>query len=95
MPFLGMPIAPFQKSKLPRFSFTHNVFRVDGNLILSVATLSTGNLPHFLYYEARNDYTNILETLLLCNCVRAIGKLIRRQLTCVIGAFTENTLIGT
>ena len=53
---------------------------------------------HFLPqddYAARNDYTNNSETILLCNrCVCVIGKLIPRQLMCVIGAFTENTFIG-
>ena len=45
------------------------------------------------YYAARNDYTNNSETILLCNrCVCVIGKLIPRQLMCVIGAFTESAL---
>ena len=60
----------------------------------SVVRLSAGKVhdESGAYYEARNDYTNNSETILLCNNVRVIGKLIPRQLVCVIGTFTESTL---
>ena len=43
-----------------------------------------------VYSEARNDYTNNSETILLRNrCVCVIGKLIPRECFCVIGVYRK------
>ena len=39
------------------------------------------------YYEARNDYTNNLETILLCNRCVCNSKLIPREFSYVIGVY--------
>ena len=66
----------------------------DLELLIFEGTLPSCS-PHSAgYYEARNDYTNNSETVLLCNRCVCNWKIKSRQLMCVIGAFTENTFTG-